>query len=138
MHGRTPLYASSPLLLCGATLGQGRKQGRRAHFKLTRPHAPQGRTASTIGEEKKFNPRLVRPPCQRTPRPLLSHGAARSATGTRAAPHAPPPLAPASPRPLQGSSKTPEDFVKIMADLKLLYPKQIDRALPANLQCAAP
>ncbi|HMV68700.1 MAG TPA: MBL fold metallo-hydrolase [Myxococcota bacterium] len=34
-----------------------------------------------------------------------------------------------------GGGKTLEQFVQIMADLKLAYPKQIDRALPANLQC---
>ncbi|XP_060067343.1 persulfide dioxygenase ETHE1, mitochondrial-like [Ylistrum balloti] len=32
-------------------------------------------------------------------------------------------------------SKTKEQFVEIMANLKLPYPKQIDRALPANLVC---
>ncbi|XP_033759200.1 persulfide dioxygenase ETHE1, mitochondrial-like [Pecten maximus] len=32
-------------------------------------------------------------------------------------------------------SKSKEAFIKIMADLNLPYPKQIDRALPANLLC---
>lgn len=34
-----------------------------------------------------------------------------------------------------GGGKTLEEFVEIMANLQLAYPKQIDRALPANLQC---
>jgi sulfur dioxygenase len=34
-----------------------------------------------------------------------------------------------------GGGKTEEEFVEIMANLKLSYPKQIDRALPANLAC---
>lgn len=34
-----------------------------------------------------------------------------------------------------GGGKTEEEFVEIMANLKLAYPKQIDRALPANLAC---
>jgi len=32
-------------------------------------------------------------------------------------------------------SKSKEEFVEIMANLKLSYPKQIDRALPANEKC---
>eukprot|EP00193_Tetraselmis_chui_P014649 CAMPEP_0177776814 /NCGR_PEP_ID=MMETSP0491_2-20121128/14927_1 /TAXON_ID=63592 /ORGANISM="Tetraselmis chuii, Strain PLY429" /LENGTH=242 /DNA_ID=CAMNT_0019295657 /DNA_START=339 /DNA_END=1067 /DNA_ORIENTATION=+ len=32
-------------------------------------------------------------------------------------------------------SKSVEEFVEIMANLKLAYPKQIDEALPANLVC---
>lgn len=32
-------------------------------------------------------------------------------------------------------TKDKDSFVKLMADLKLPYPKQIDRALPANLAC---
>lgn len=34
-----------------------------------------------------------------------------------------------------GGGKTVEEFVEIMANLKLAYPKQIDRAVPANLRC---
>lgn len=34
-----------------------------------------------------------------------------------------------------GGGKTLEEFVRIMAELNLPYPKQIDRALPANQQC---
>jgi sulfur dioxygenase len=37
-----------------------------------------------------------------------------------------------------GGGKTQEEFVRIMADLKLPYPKQIDRALPANQRCGQP
>ena len=33
------------------------------------------------------------------------------------------------------AGKSEAEFVQIMADLKLPYPKQIDRALPANQQC---
>jgi sulfur dioxygenase len=50
----------------------------------------QGRTCSSIGEEKAHNPRLT---------------------------------------------KSKDEFVEIMANLGLPYPKQIDRALPANLKC---
>lgn len=32
-------------------------------------------------------------------------------------------------------TKTREEFIEIMANLKLSYPKQIDKALPANLVC---
>ncbi|CEF99331.1 Beta-lactamase-like [Ostreococcus tauri] len=55
-------------------------------------HDYQGRTMSTIAEEKALNPRL-------------------------------------------GVAKTKEEFVEIMNNLKLDYPKQIDKALPANLKC---
>jgi sulfur dioxygenase len=34
-----------------------------------------------------------------------------------------------------GGGKSKAEFVEIMSNLKLAYPKQIDRALPANLQC---
>ncbi len=34
-----------------------------------------------------------------------------------------------------GGGKSRAEFIEIMANLKLAYPKQIDRALPANLQC---
>ncbi len=34
-----------------------------------------------------------------------------------------------------GGGRTREEFVAIMANLNLPYPRQIDRALPANLQC---
>lgn len=34
-----------------------------------------------------------------------------------------------------GGGKTREEFIAIMADLKLAYPKQIDRAVPANQAC---
>lgn len=34
-----------------------------------------------------------------------------------------------------GGGKSVEEFVQIMANLKLAYPKQIDRAVPANLRC---
>jgi sulfur dioxygenase len=34
-----------------------------------------------------------------------------------------------------GGGRTREDFVALMAQLKLAYPKQIDRALPANQAC---
>lgn len=34
-----------------------------------------------------------------------------------------------------GAGKTKAEFVEIMANLKLAYPKQIDRAVPANQRC---
>ena len=34
-----------------------------------------------------------------------------------------------------GAGKSVDEFVEIMANLKLAYPKQIDRAVPANLRC---
>lgn len=52
-------------------------------------HDYKGRTSSSIGEEKKHNPRL---------------------------------------------SKSKEEFVNIMDKLGLPYPKQIDKAVPANLK----
>lgn len=58
-------------------------------------HDYKGRTVSSVGEEKRWNPRL-------------------------------------------GLSRTEDEFVAIMADLKLAYPKKIDVALPANLQCGVP
>lgn len=55
-------------------------------------HDYKGRMASSIFEEKQFNPRLK-------------------------------------------LTKTKDQFVEIMKNLKLDYPKQIDRAVPANLKC---
>ncbi len=57
-------------------------------------HDYKGRTSTTVGEEKKHNPRL-------------------------------------------GGGKTVEEFVKIMDELDLPYPKKIDEALPANNNCGA-
>lgn len=37
--------------------------------------------------------------------------------------------------PRLGQDKTKEQFIEIMTNLKLPYPKQIDRAVPANLSC---
>ncbi len=37
--------------------------------------------------------------------------------------------------PRVGGGRTKEQFVKIMSDLKLAYPKQIDKAVPANQAC---
>jgi glyoxylase-like metal-dependent hydrolase (beta-lactamase superfamily II) len=34
-----------------------------------------------------------------------------------------------------GGGRSKADFVELMANLKLAYPKQIDRAVPANLAC---
>jgi glyoxylase-like metal-dependent hydrolase (beta-lactamase superfamily II)/rhodanese-related sulfurtransferase len=58
-------------------------------------HDYKGRTVSTVGEEKRWNPRL-------------------------------------------GVERTEDEFVDIMAKLQLAYPKKIDVALPANLQCGVP
>ncbi len=53
-------------------------------------HDYNGQLCSTVGEEKRYNPRLT---------------------------------------------KTEEEFVKIMSDLKLANPKQIDVAVPNNMVC---
>jgi len=53
-------------------------------------HDYKGQTATTVGEEKKFNPRLT---------------------------------------------KTEEEFVTLMSNLNLAYPKKIDESLPANMVC---
>lgn len=58
-------------------------------------HDYKGRTASTVGEEKAWNPRL-------------------------------------------GLARSVDEFVEIMAKLQLAYPRKIDVALPANLQCGVP
>jgi sulfur dioxygenase len=58
-------------------------------------HDYKGRTASSVAEERRLNPRL-------------------------------------------GGQKTVSDFVQIMADLKLPYPRKIDAALPANSRCGIP
>ena len=39
--------------------------------------------------------------------------------------------------PRAGGGRTKEEFVKIMSELKLAYPKQIDKALPANQACGS-
>jgi sulfur dioxygenase len=58
-------------------------------------HDYKGRTESTVGEEKRWNPRL-------------------------------------------GEARSEDEFVQIMSELKLAYPKKIDTALPANLLCGMP
>jgi sulfur dioxygenase len=58
-------------------------------------HDYKGRTVSSVGEEKAFNPRL-------------------------------------------GGGKSEAEFVDIMSNLKLAYPKKIQEAVPANLKCGAP
>lgn len=58
-------------------------------------HDYKGRTCSSVGEEKRHNPRL-------------------------------------------GGGRSEADFVAIMSKLELAYPKKIDVALPANLQCGVP
>lgn len=60
--------------------------------KIYPGHDYKGRTVSSVGEEKRHNPRL-------------------------------------------GGGKTEEQFVEIMANLKLAQPKKIDVAVPANLNC---
>jgi len=59
-------------------------------FILYPAHDYKGQTQTSVGEEKKFNPRLT---------------------------------------------KTEEEFVEIMANLNLAYPKKIDESLPANMVC---
>ncbi|MEM9074345.1 MAG: MBL fold metallo-hydrolase [Myxococcota bacterium] len=65
------------------------------HYAVYPGHDYRGRTVSSIGEEKAYNPRLGRE------RPL-------------------------------------EEFVAIMASLKLAPPAKIDEAVPANLACGMP
>ncbi|XP_022118491.1 persulfide dioxygenase ETHE1, mitochondrial isoform X2 [Pieris rapae] len=60
------------------------------HFILYPAHDYKGLTSTTVGEEKKYNPRLTKPL---------------------------------------------EEFVKIMENLNLPYPKKIDESLPANKVC---
>ncbi|KAG5673789.1 hypothetical protein PVAND_003809 [Polypedilum vanderplanki] len=60
------------------------------NFVLYPAHDYQGRTETTVAEEKKYNPRLTR---------------------------------------------SIEEFVEIMNNLNLPYPKQIDKAVPANREC---
>jgi glyoxylase-like metal-dependent hydrolase (beta-lactamase superfamily II)/rhodanese-related sulfurtransferase len=58
-------------------------------------HDYKGRSASSVAEERRLNPRL-------------------------------------------GGQKTVSDFIQIMAELKLPYPRKIDAALPANSRCGIP
>jgi len=58
-------------------------------------HDYKGRTVSSIGEERRLNPRL-------------------------------------------GKAKPLEEFVRIMSELKLPYPRRLDAAVPANLRCGLP
>ncbi|CAO1440957.1 unnamed protein product [Diamesa serratosioi] len=60
------------------------------NFRLFPAHDYKGQLETTVGEEKKFNPRL---------------------------------------------SKSLTEFIEIMDNLNLPYPKQIDRAVPANKEC---
>ena len=43
-----------------------------------------------------------------------------------------------SSNPRLGQAKTKADFVDIMANLNLAYPKKIDVAVPANMRCGVP
>jgi sulfur dioxygenase len=40
--------------------------------------------------------------------------------------------------PRLGKAKTKDEFVEIMANLNLSYPKKIDVAVPANMRCGVP
>eukprot|EP00550_Attheya_septentrionalis_P011370 CAMPEP_0198305368 /NCGR_PEP_ID=MMETSP1449-20131203/57870_1 /TAXON_ID=420275 /ORGANISM="Attheya septentrionalis, Strain CCMP2084" /LENGTH=239 /DNA_ID=CAMNT_0044007901 /DNA_START=169 /DNA_END=888 /DNA_ORIENTATION=+ len=40
--------------------------------------------------------------------------------------------------PRLGAGKTKQEFVEIMGNLNLSYPKHIDRAVPANMKCGVP
>lgn len=104
--GETMAFTGDALLIrgCGRTdfqQGDSRTLYRSVHEKIfsladdTRiypGHDYQGRTMTTVGEEKRFNPRL-------------------------------------------GGGKSVDDFVAIMASLKLAYPKKMDEAVPANMHC---
>ncbi len=92
---------------CGRTdfqQGDSTKLYRSVHDKIfTLPddtliypgHDYQGRTVTSVAEEKRLNPRL-------------------------------------------GGGKSEREFVEIMANLKLSYPKKINEAVPANLKCGLP
>jgi len=43
-----------------------------------------------------------------------------------------------SENPRLGGNKSKDEFVDIMANLKLAYPKKIDVAVPANMRCGVP
>lgn len=58
--------------------------------RLYPAHDYKGRTVTTVGEERRFNPRL-------------------------------------------GDARTPEEFVRLMGELRLAYPRRMDEAVPANL-----
>lgn len=60
------------------------------NYRLYPAHDYNGRTATTVAEERALNPRLT---------------------------------------------KTPEEFIRIMNNLNLPYPKMIDKAVPANKVC---
>lgn len=103
-HENKRIFTGDTLLIrgCGRTDFQGGNSGDlydSVHKKLfTLPksytvypaHDYKGRTATSIGEEIEFNPRLTKPK---------------------------------------------EEFIQIMANLNLAYPKMIDIAVPANLNC---
>lgn len=103
---RALAFTGDALLIrgCGRTdfqQGDSRKLYRSVHGKLFSlpattlvypAHDYKGRTATSIGEEQRLNPRL-------------------------------------------GSGKTEDEFVTIMSELQLAYPKKIDVALPRNLNC---
>jgi sulfur dioxygenase len=40
--------------------------------------------------------------------------------------------------PRLGATKTKDEFIEIMANLNLSYPKKIDVAVPANMRCGVP
>lgn len=106
---RARVFTGDALLIraCGRTdfqQGDARVLYRSVHGKLFAlpdgaavypGHDYKGRTVSTVGEERRWNPRL-------------------------------------------GGGRSEDEFVEIMASLKLSYPKKIDVALPANLQCGLP
>lgn len=103
-HANKRVFTGDTLLIrgCGRTDFQGgssEKLYESVHNKLFKlphdytvypAHDYQGRTATSIGEEIEFNPRLT---------------------------------------------KSKEEFITIMANLNLAYPKLIDIAVPANLNC---
>lgn len=106
---REKVFTGDALLIRGSgrtdfQQGDSRKLYRSVHEKLFAlpdstlvypGHDYKGRTVSSIGEEKRLNPRL-------------------------------------------GGGRSEAEFVELMANLQLPYPKKIDVALPANLACGAP
>lgn len=108
-HAHKMAFTGDTLLIrgCGRTDfqdGDSRKLYRSVHEQIFTldddtavypGHDYKGRTVSSVGEEKRLNPRL-------------------------------------------GGGKSEDAFVDVMSNLKLAYPKQIDRAVPANLKCGLP
>jgi sulfur dioxygenase len=88
-------------------------------------HDYRGRTSTSMGEEKRLNPRLTKV----RHHPILPSWSSSSSSS-------PPPPPPTSPL-LFPCVQSVEEFAKIMAELRLDRPKKIDIAVPRNMICGA-